>query len=366
MKKLLFCLGTRPEAIKLAPLIQAAQNFGIQTCVIVSGQHKELLIPFLEFFKIKVDHHLDVLKPNQSLSDLTANILTKIQPLLQKEKPDLVVVQGDTTTTFVSALAAFYEKIPVAHIEAGLRTHERYSPFPEEMNRKLVTALADYFFAPTELSKNNLLAEGISKNVWVTGNTGIDALRLTNEIQKKSTASTPLKMPGKKLILVTCHRRENHGEPLQAICDAILKIVDAHADVEVVFPVHLNPNVLATVQAKLGNHAQIKLEKPLNYPEFAAYMAESDLLLTDSGGVQEEAPYFKKPIFVLRESTERPEGVAAGVAALVGADAEKIFSFVSRALTDANYYASFQKSVNPYGDGHASEKILTLLGFTQN
>ena len=360
MKNLTFCIGTRPEAIKLAPLILEAQKRGHQTQVLVTGQHKELLTPFLEFFGIRVDFNLEVLKPNQSLSELTSTILSRIQPILQKNRPDVLFVQGDTTTAFTSALAAFYEKIPVAHVEAGLRTFDRYSPFPEEMNRKLVGAISHFHFAPTENSKKNLLNEGYRENIWVTGNTGIDGLRIANE-KLKNSSSIATTAKNENLIVVTCHRRENHGQPLREICGAIREVVEKNEGVRVVFPVHLNPNVQTVVNELLGNHPRIQLIAPLDYAEFVPYMRDCYLLLTDSGGVQEEAPYFKKPIFVMRESTERPEGVEAGVSALVGSNRKKIVELVSRALTDSSYYQSFQKSVNPYGDGHSAERILDLI-----
>ncbi len=351
----MFCIGTRPEAIKLAPLILEAKKQGFETQVVVSGQHKEMLEPFLQFFKLDVFSNLQVLKPNQTLSELTSTILSRMTPLLAQEKPDLLLVQGDTTTAMTCALAAFYEKIQVAHIEAGLRTHDPYSPFPEEMNRKLISAIAHFHFAPTSESEQNLAREGISKNVWVTGNTGIDALRITSEkIQSTLTADS-------QQILVTCHRRENHGEPLVRILDAILKILDLNPKANVVFPVHLNPNVQALVHEKLGKHERVRLTQPMDYLDFAKAMKESRVILTDSGGVQEEAPYFKKPIFIMRESTERPEGVHAGVAELVGSDAEKIVKSVTRALTDAEYEAKFQQAISPYGDGFASERILRTL-----
>lgn len=360
MKKLLFCIGTRPEAIKLAPLIIAAKALGAEARVLTTGQHRDMLKPFIELFKIDVHHALDVLKPNQSLSNLTASIINAVQPVIQSERPDFVITQGDTTTAFASSLAAFYEKTSVVHIEAGLRTFDRYSPFPEEMNRKLIGSIASFHFAPTACAEQNLKREGIVENVYVTGNTGVDALRITLE---KLGVRAPL--GGIKQILVTCHRRENHGEPLNQICAAILKIVQAHPDTIVLFPVHLNPNIQKTVTDLLGKQERITLCEPLGYEEFSKHMQDSYLLLTDSGGVQEEAPYLKKPIFVLRESTERPEGVEAGVSKLVGSDPDLIFSEVSKALTDPAYYAQFQKAVSPYGDGHASEKILRVLLETQ-
>ena len=352
-QKLLFCIGTRPEAIKLAPLILEARARKQKTVVLVTGQHREMLVPFLKFFGLVPDHNLDVLKPNQSLAELSSTILSRMHPILSEEKPDLIFVQGDTTTAVMSALAGFYLKIPVVHVEAGLRTFDRYSPFPEEMNRKLIGSLAEWHFAPTEQSKQNLVKEGLTDRIYVTGNTGVDALRLTTEKIKVDPST-------EKMILVTCHRRENHGKPLETICEAILEIVNQHEDVRVVFPVHLNPNVQQIVHGKLS-HPRITLCEPLGYEEFARLMKQSYLLLTDSGGIQEEAPYLKKPIFVMRESTERPEGVEAGVSMLVGSDREKIVTNVSRALDEPEFYALFQKSVNPYGDGFASQKILDYL-----
>jgi UDP-N-acetylglucosamine 2-epimerase (non-hydrolysing) len=358
-KKLTFCIGTRPEAIKLAPLILLAKARGHETEVISTGQHREMLLPILKFFQIKADVDLDVLKPDQALADLTAAILQKISQTIAHKRPDFLFVQGDTTTALASALAAFYEKIPVVHVEAGLRTHDRYSPFPEEMNRTVLATLANFHFAPTEGAKKNLNESGITENVWVTGNTGVDALRIA------STLPIPETHAGKsdeRKILVTCHRRENQGEPLAAICNALLEIADQFPDVRILFPVHLNPHVQKTVQEKLGTHSRITLLAPLNYPEFSALMKESYILVTDSGGVQEEAPYFKKPVFVMRESTERPEGIEAKVAELIGSDRKKIVEKISKALTDSAYYESFRHSENPYGDGFASEKILQALG----
>ncbi len=355
MNKLLFCIGTRPEAIKLAPLILEAKKRGFTTTVVTTGQHQELLEPFLNFFSIAPDFRLNVLNQGQSLSGLTSKIISDFSPILTSLKPDLVFTQGDTATAFACSLVAFYEKIAVAHIEAGLRTHDSYSPFPEEMNRQLIGKIANYHFAPTDQAKENLMLEGIRDNIWVTGNTGIDALRITLDKIPDSPASN------KKRILMTCHRRENHGAPLDRICRAVRAVLDQHPDTEVLFPVHPNPNIKERVQGLLGDHSRIHLVDPLGYVEFAAEMKKAFLILTDSGGVQEEAPYLKKPIFVLRETTERPEGVSAGVAALVGSDQDKITEYVGRALTNPNYYQSFQKSISPYGDGFASTKILDAI-----
>lgn len=355
MKKILVSFGTRPEAIKLAPIIAEARVRGVDVKVLVTGQHQEMLDPFLDFFGIQPDYRLNVLKPNQSLADLTAAIVSGVTPILKTEKPDLVFVQGDTTTTFSTALAAFYEKIPVGHIEAGLRTHHLYSPFPEELNRTLVSKIAEYHFAPTEQARKNLAKEGIERNVSVTGNTGIDALRMTLKTLGLSFSNAS------PSILITCHRRENHGQPLEEICDAILELSKNFPDHTFEFPVHLNPNVQHVVRQKLGGRLNIQLTQPLNYVEFVTKMAKAKVILTDSGGVQEEAPYLKKPIFVLRESTERSEGIDAGVAELVGTQSKKIVEQVTRALTDQNYYESFHQAVSPYGDGFAAKKIFDLL-----
>ena len=366
MKKILVSFGTRPEAIKLAPIIAEAKKRKIEVKVVVSGQHKEMLTPFLDFFEIVPDANLSILKPNQSLADITAAILAGMNPILQKEKPDLVFVQGDTATTFATALAAFYLKIPVVHIEAGLRTQDRYSPFPEEMNRLMVARLADYHFAATEAARVNLQHEGIQENVFVTGNSGVDALRITLKRCPAPFGVGAVSLSGNeniyhRSVLITCHRRENHGQPLEEICDAIVRLAEQFPDVRFDFPVHLNPNVQTVVNAKLTKIPNVKLMAPLDYFQFVQKMVECSVILTDSGGVQEEAPYLKKPIFVLRESTERQEGVDAGVAELVGSDQDKIVERVTRALTDASYYQKFQQAVSPYGDGFAAEKIFNHL-----
>ena len=360
MKKLLFCIGTRPEAIKLAPVILEAKARGLEVMVLTTGQHQDLLEPFLKLFEIVPDIRLEVLRPGQSLSELTSRILSEFQPALTRLKPDLVLTQGDTTTAFACALGAFYEKIPVAHIEAGLRTHDPYSPFPEEMNRQLIGRIATYHFPPTVAALANLIKENINSASPATGNTGVDALRITLERISAGPDSV-----NEKSILMTCHRRENHGAPLERICRAARRVLDANPDTVLVFPVHPNPNIKNRVEDLLGDHPRVRLIAPLGYVEFATAMARATLLLTDSGGVQEEAPYLKKPIFVLRESTERPEGIEAGVAELVGSDEERIFSSVIRALHDRAYYDSFQKAVSPYGDGFASRRILDVLEGTR-
>lgn len=364
MRKLLFCFGTRPEAIKMAPIIAEAKNEGFQTLVCLTGQHREMLTPFLTFFNITADFNLDVMKPNQSLAEMTSNILLGVTDVLKLCTPDLVIVQGDTTSTFASGLAAFYLKIPVVHVEAGLRTFNKYSPFPEEINRKMVSTFSECHFPPTETTKMNLEKEGYFTNVVVTGNTSIDALRLTTSLisQKKLDQVFLQKHPlidfSKKLLLVTTHRRENHGEPLDNICKALLKISDNNLNVEIVLPVHLNPQVKTTVESILGKNERIHLLPPLEYPEFVWFMQKSYLILTDSGGVQEEGPYFKKPILVLRRDTERPEGIEAGTSILIGTDKNIIIDKVQNLLDHLELHNQFFKSVNPYGDGFASKAII--------
>lgn len=350
----------------MAPVIKETINRGHQSIVCITGQHKDMIIPFLEFFDIKADFNLDIMKPNQSLADMTANILSKMNTVLEECNPDVVCVQGDTTTTFTCGLAAFYKKIPVAHIEAGLRTGDIYSPFPEEGNRKLVTAFAKYFFPPTDKSMENLAKEGITDNVYVTGNTSIDSLRLTCESINCSSLKAELEekyssIPqDKKIVLVTTHRRENHGQPLVNICEAI-KELTLNKDLHFVIPVHLNPNVKDVIHGYFEDVDNVDLLEPLDYVDFTWFMNKSFLIMTDSGGVQEEGPHFKKPILVLRENTERPEGVDAKVSLLLGSDKEKIISTVNKLLVDDQYYNSFSLNQNPYGDGFASKIIIDKL-----
>lgn len=367
MKKLLFCFGTRPEAIKMAPLIAKCKEFGFYPFVCLSGQHKDMIKPFTEFFNIKVDYSLDTMKSNQSLSEMTSSILQATTKVIEAVRPDYVIVQGDTTTTFASGLAAFYQKIPIVHIEAGLRTNDILSPFPEEANRKFVSQIAKYHFAPTEKTKENLNIKGIKENVFVTGNTSIDALKLAQDLitDKKLSGEFQAKFDfydiSKKMILITTHRRENHGNPLNEILDGVKELAIKHNELQFVLPVHLNPNVKNIVKDKLSNLKNVFLLEPLNYPEFVWFMEKSFLILTDSGGVQEEGPYFKKPILVLRENTERPEGVTAKTTKLVGSNKDLIISEVEKLLKDKTYYSSFQNAVNPYGDGSAAERILKEL-----
>jgi UDP-N-acetylglucosamine 2-epimerase (non-hydrolysing) len=367
LKKLLFCFGTRPEAIKMAPLILEAKTYNFEPIVCLTGQHKEMIIPFLEFFNINSDFNLDVMSSDQNLASLTSKILERSYDIMAQVKPTCVVVQGDTTTTFACATAAFYHKIPVAHIEAGLRTHNIYSPFPEEANRKFVSAISSFHFAPTEQSAQNLYAENIQDNVYVTGNTSIDALRISKKVlsDKKMHNEFAIKYSfvdnNKKMILVTTHRRENYGAPLTEICESIKQLAVAHQELYFVLPVHLNPNVKNIVENVLGNIPNVFLLAPLNYAEFVWFMDKSYIILTDSGGVQEEGPYFKKPILILRENTERPEGIESKTAVLVGHSRNKIINEIEKLLQDNQYYASFQNAINPYGDGSASSRILKTL-----
>lgn len=368
MKKVLFLFGTRPEAIKMAPLIDCfSSDSHFEVKVGVTAQHREMLDQVLDFFAIPVDYDLNIMKPNQSLHQLTAELITRITTeILLKEPFDYVFVQGDTTTVLAASLAAFYQKIKVVHIEAGLRSGDMHSPFPEEMNRVLTSKLADFHFCPTGASRQNLLRENIDKNVFVVGNTVIDALFKGLEKIKQTSEEVFLDRFGnldfnKKIILVTCHRRENFGKPFEAICDALLQIASENANtVEVVYPVHLNPNIRETAHQRLIA-PNIKLIAPLDYPELIWMMHKSHIILTDSGGIQEEAPSLGKPVLVLREVTERTEGVDAGTAVLVGADREKIIRETKKLLDDAAYYNSISKASNPYGDGTASIKIRDLL-----
>ena len=371
MKKILFLFGTRPEAIKMAPLIKSFQkDLAFTVKVGVTAQHREMLDQVLSFFEIKVDYDLNIMTHNQTLQDLTANLIARISnEILLKEAFDYVFVQGDTTTVLASALSAFYQKIKIVHIEAGLRSGDMYNPFPEEMNRVLTSRLADFHFCPTENSRINLLSENISKNVFVVGNTVIDALLLGLEKVKKTSEDLLIKKYKsidftKKIVLITCHRRENFGAPFKEICDAVLEIAtNFENEVQIVYPVHLNPNI-KEVAFNLLKKDNIKLIDPLEYPELIWMMSKSYIILTDSGGIQEEAPSLGKPVLVLRTVTERTEGVDAGTAILVGSNKEKIVSECSKLLSDKNYYSKISVTSNPYGDGSTCEQVKkTLLTF---
>ncbi len=370
MRKVLVVFGTRPEAIKLAPVIRRLADdprFTAVTCV--TSQHREMLDQVLKVFEILPRYDLAVMQPGQSLAGVTARVVRRVSEVVGRERPDVVLVQGDTTTTFAAALAAFYHRVPVGHVEAGLRTADRHQPFPEEINRRLTGVLADYHYAPTARSRDNLLAEGVDPGrILVTGNSGIDALLLAREWTRGRAGAEGLLGPGvsalrdRRVILVTAHRRESFGAPLEAICDAIRRIADRNPDVEIVYPVHLNPHVRRPVFAWLGEHPRIHLVEPLDYPAFVRAMDRAYLILTDSGGVQEEAPALGKPVLVMRHKTERAEAVEAGGARLVGTSVETIVPAVQQLLDDGETYAAMSRAGNPFGDGRASERIVEHLG----
>ena len=355
-------LGTRPDAVKMAPVVQEFARFPeqVRQVVVSTGQHREMLDQVLSVFRIRPDHDLQLMRDRQTLSDLTARALSALTPLLEAEKPDLVIAQGDTTTTFVASLAAFYARARFGHVEAGLRTDDKFDPFPEEMNRRLTTRLTDLHFAPTALARENLLKEGVpTDTVRVTGNTVVDALRSVAGHAfgfEDPHLAAAVARPG-RMILVTAHRRENWGEPMRAVCAAILKIVERFADVHVVFPMHRNPVVREVVEPLLGGHERVLLTEPPDYFPFVHLMKASHLVLTDSGGVQEEAPGLGKPVLVLRRTTERPEGVHAGTARLVGTDTETVLAEASRLLADEAAYAGMARAVSPYGSGDAARRI---------
>ena len=367
MKKLkvMTIFGTRPEAIKMAPVILELQKFSgqIETTVTVTAQHREMLDQVLTLFKIQPDFDLNIMSAGQTLFDITSRALLGLNSILDQVKPNIVLVHGDTTTTFTGALAAYYHQISVGHVEAGLRTKNKYSPFPEEMNRKLTGALTDLHFAPTNTAKNNLLAEGVdAEKIFVTGNTVIDALYKIVDVDFKfSGGLEKFNHNDKKIILVTTHRRENLGEPLRQVYKALKRIVEEFSDVEIIFPVHKNPKVREVVNAELGNLAQVNLIEPLDYQPFANLMNRADLILTDSGGIQEEAPALGKPVLVLRDTTERPEAVEAGTVKLIGTEMEKVYSAAKLLLTDAAEYKKMAAAKNPYGDGRAAERIVQTI-----
>ena len=374
MKRILIVFGTRPEAIKMAPVIKELGKYPdkFKTIVCVTAQHREMLDQVLNLFDIKPDYDLDIMKPRQDLYGVTSEILLKLKDLFRQIKPDLILVQGDTTTTFAASLAAFYERIEIGHIEAGLRTHNKHQPFPEEMNRHLTSVLADYHFAPTEKAKHHLLEEGVRENhVYVTGNTVIDALlwilkKQSGPEEQKRMREYFLKTFGlanshQQFILVTAHRRESFGEGFENICQAIKEIALRNPDVQIVYPVHLNPNVQEPVYRIIGGVERIHLIEPLEYEPFVYLMNQSFFILTDSGGIQEEAPSLGKPVLVMREVTERPEAVEAGTARLVGSKKESIVREAQKLLDDPEEYQRMASKKNPYGDGKASERIVDLL-----
>ena len=361
--KLMTVFGTRPEAIKMCPLVLEMQKYPdfIEPIVAVTAQHREMLDQVLQLFAIKPDYDLNIMTAGQTLYDVTARALAGLKDVLAEAQPDMVLVHGDTTTTFVGALASFYAQIPVGHVEAGLRTGNKFSPYPEEMNRKLTGAIADIHFAPTSTSKNNLLKENIDPAaIVVTGNTVIDALQTTVKADYRFTDSGLQKAlaGGNRLILVTTHRRENLGEPMRHVYQALRKVLENRPDVEAIFPVHKNPKVREIVDEELGKLAQVHLIEPLDYEPFANLMAKVDIVLTDSGGIQEEAPALGKPVLVLRDTTERPEAVDAGTVKLVGTAYDDVLRETSLLLDDSKYYQSMAEAANPYGDGRACERII--------
>lgn len=365
-KNILIVFGTRPEAIKFAPLIKKIQNdneFDLKVCT--TSQHKEMLHQVLSFFDIKVDFDLEVMRQNQDLNTLTSDIIILMSSLLKKIKPDMIIVQGDTTTAFASSLAAFYEKIPVAHLEAGLRSSNIYSPFPEEVNRKLIASIATLHFAPTIYAEENLKRENIKQHVYVTGNSVIDALYMG--IQKLQNSNTDFKKifpfydPSKRMILVTGHRRESFGNGFIQICQAIINISSLFQNIQIIYPVHLNPNVQNPVRKMLKGLSNVYLIDPVEYEQMIWLIRHSHIILTDSGGIQEEAPSLGKPVVVMRDTTERVEGIEAGTAILAGIDTDKIVKITFDLLTNDEFYNSMSKGANPYGDGNTSEKVLNIL-----
>lgn len=365
--KVLMVFGTRPEAIKMCPLaIELKRTNGIECIVCLTGQHKEMLKQVMDAFEVKEDYNLDIMTNRQTLTTITISILQKIEPILIKEQPDIVLVHGDTTTSYAAALAAFYQQIPVGHVEAGLRTGDIYSPFPEEMNRLLTDRLSSIFFAPTESNKNNLFKEGIIKNVYVTGNTVIDAFSYTVKKNYKyhEEKLNQIDFSKKRVVLVTAHRRENLGDPLKNICASIDELSKEYKDVIFVYPVHLNPAVREIVFKMLGNNENVMLIDPIDVLDMHNLMSKCYMVMTDSGGIQEEAPHFGKPVLVLRTETERPEAVEAGTVKVIGTDKTIIYNEVKELFDNGILYQQMSRSINPYGDGKASERIVaTLAGY---
>ncbi len=364
--KVMTVFGTRPEAIKMAPVVLelAKHPDKIVPVVTVTAQHRDMLDQVLNLFQIKPDHDLDIMAAGQTLFDITSRAMMGLDKVLQEEKPDIVLVHGDTTTTFAGALASYYHQVSVGHVEAGLRTHNKYSPFPEEMNRKLTGSIADLHFAPTDTSEQNLLAESVdSERIFVTGNTVIDALHKTvdDDFQFEDEVLQGIDFKNKRIVLLTTHRRENLGEPMRHVYRAMRRLVDEFEDVEIVFPVHKNPKVREVVQEELGGLSKVHLIDPLDYEPFANLMHRSHLILTDSGGVQEEAPALGKPVLVLRDTTERPEAVAAGTVKLIGTDEKVVYDEAKLLLTDGEEYSRMSEACNPYGDGKASQRIIQAI-----
>ncbi|NLD20417.1 MAG: UDP-N-acetylglucosamine 2-epimerase (non-hydrolyzing) [Clostridiales bacterium] len=361
MKTIMLIFGTRPEAIKMCPLVKELErNKNIKTVVCVTGQHRKMLDMVLEAFDVVPNYDLSIMKDKQTLYEVTGNVLSSMKHVLEAVNPDVVLVHGDTTTTFTAALACFYKQIPVGHVEAGLRTYDIYSPFPEEFNRQAVGIISKYHFAPTEMARQNLLREGKRPDhIWVTGNTGIDALKTTVKYNYDHHLLNWVK--GSKFIMLTAHRRENLGKPLYHMFKAIDKVVREFSDVKVVYPVHLNPTVQQTAKDVFGDNDRVKLVEPMDVIDFHNFMAHSYIILTDSGGIQEEAPSLGKPVLVMRDTTERPEGIKAGTLKLVGTEEDTIYSSCKQLLIDKKEYRRMSEASNPYGDGSASKKIVEIL-----
>ncbi|MCB6371448.1 UDP-N-acetylglucosamine 2-epimerase (non-hydrolyzing) [Blautia glucerasea] len=361
MKKVMLVFGTRPEAIKMCPLVNELKTRKqLETVVCVTGQHRQMLDQVLEAFQVEPDYDLSIMKERQTLFDVTTNILNNIKEVLEKEKPNVVLVHGDTSTTFVTALACFYLQIPVGHVEAGLRTYNIYSPYPEEFNRQAVSIISQFNFAPTELSKNNLLKEGKKEEtIFVTGNTAIDALKTT--VREDYTHPDLEWASDSRLIMITAHRRENLGEPMKHMFRAIRRVMDEHPDVKAIYPIHMNPVVREIADSILGDDERIRIIEPLEVLDFHNFLNRSYMILTDSGGIQEEAPSLGKPVLVMRDTTERPEGIAAGTLKLVGTEEETIYQNFKSLLENKDEYEKMSKASNPYGDGFACKRIADIL-----
>ena len=362
MIKVMSIFGTRPEAIKMAPLVKELEKRKeIESIVCVTAQHREMLDQVLNTFDIKPDYDLNIMKQGQSLADVTTRALVGLEEVIKEVKPDIVLVHGDTTTTFAGALAAFYNQVAIGHVEAGLRTYDKYSPYPEEMNRQMVDRLSDMYFAPTQISKNNLLKENIDEGkIYITGNTAIDAMSTTVD-ENYTHPELDWINAGERMILLTAHRRENLGEPMRHIFRAIKRIVDEFNDVKVIYPIHMNPKVREVAKEVFGDADRVKLIEPLEVFDFHNFQNKSYIILTDSGGIQEEAPSLGKPVLVLRDTTERPEGIEAGTLKLVGTEEDVIYEETKKLLLDKKEYEKMSKASNPYGDGHASRRIVDAI-----
>lgn len=363
MKKIMTIFGTRPEAIKMAPLVKALEKDAeLEPVVVVTAQHREMLDSVLNTFDITPCHDLNIMKSGQTLSDITSKSMVLLEEIIKKESPDMVLVHGDTVTTFSGSLAAFYNQLPIGHVEAGLRSYDKYSPFPEEMNRQMVGVMADLHFAPTFNAAKNLLDEGkLSNNVVITGNTAIDAMNYT--INDNYTSQIIDKHRNKKFILLTAHRRENIGQPMINVFKAVRKLIDQYEDLALVYPVHMNPRVRELAEAYLGHHDRIELIEPLDVIDFHNFAKHAYLIMTDSGGIQEEAPSLHKPVLVLRDSTERPEGVEAGTLRVIGTNEDSVYEETKRLLDDKQLYKHMSEANNPYGDGNASNRIVNHIKY---